>query len=214
MLPFFSCPGLGSLCVVGARGSPGISYLRDALAVLPAEERGPGDLAGVLPLEEERLGLAVLEAEDLAVAADEDLTLHRKQSLASQSRNRKPTSLPGAKPQHRPLLPRSSRSSVMIPHIRPIHHVRHRAAGVIRHCFFSYLARVDPLSGERVVVGPHFVVGGRLLGVGVWRWVRVGRRRGISWCGDWISAGCVSMSKRLLALGPAGGLGGFEVTKL
>jgi hypothetical protein len=43
--------------------------------VLPPVEDGPGNAAGVLALEEQRLGLAVLEAEDLAVAADVQLTL-------------------------------------------------------------------------------------------------------------------------------------------
>ena len=52
------------------------SYLRDTLAVLAAEKDGPGDAAGVLALQEERLGLAVLEAEDLAVATDVDFTLY------------------------------------------------------------------------------------------------------------------------------------------
>jgi hypothetical protein len=46
--------------------------------VLPPEEDGPGNAAGVLALEEQRLGLAVLEAEDLAVAADVQLTLLEK----------------------------------------------------------------------------------------------------------------------------------------
>lgn len=43
--------------------------------MLAAVEDGPGDAAGVLSLQEERLGLAVLESEDLAVATDIDLTL-------------------------------------------------------------------------------------------------------------------------------------------
>lgn len=59
------------------------SYLRDTLAVLAAEKDGPGDAAGVLALEEERLGLAVLEAEDLAVATDVDLTLYSKRKSMS-----------------------------------------------------------------------------------------------------------------------------------
>jgi hypothetical protein len=42
---------------------------------LSAEEDGPGDAAGVLALEKERLGLAALESEDLAVATDVELTL-------------------------------------------------------------------------------------------------------------------------------------------
>lgn len=43
--------------------------------MLPAEEDGPGDTAGVLALEEEGLGLSILETEDLAVTADEELAL-------------------------------------------------------------------------------------------------------------------------------------------
>lgn len=43
--------------------------------MLPPVEDGPGNAAGVLALEEKRLGLAVLETEDLAVATDVQLTL-------------------------------------------------------------------------------------------------------------------------------------------
>jgi hypothetical protein len=46
--------------------------------VLPPVEDGPGNAAGVLALEEQRLGLAVLETEDLAVATDVQLTLLEK----------------------------------------------------------------------------------------------------------------------------------------
>jgi hypothetical protein len=49
--------------------------LRDTLLVMPAEEDSPRDPAGVLALEEEGLGLAILEAEDLAVTADVQLAL-------------------------------------------------------------------------------------------------------------------------------------------
>ena len=49
--------------------------LRDTLLVLATVENGPSNATGVLALKEERLGLAVLEAEDLAVATDEQLTL-------------------------------------------------------------------------------------------------------------------------------------------
>lgn len=49
--------------------------LRDTLAVLATEQDSPGDAAGVLALQEQGLGLAVLETEDLAVATDEQLTL-------------------------------------------------------------------------------------------------------------------------------------------
>lgn len=44
--------------------------------MLATEENSPGDAARVLALEEEGLGLSVLEAEDLAVATDEQLTLY------------------------------------------------------------------------------------------------------------------------------------------
>ena len=43
--------------------------------MLSAEENGPRNTAGVLALEEEGLGFAILETEDLAVATDEQLTL-------------------------------------------------------------------------------------------------------------------------------------------
>lgn len=73
-LPYrFPHLGLGRVC--RKRRKP---YLRDALAVLPPVEDSPGNAAGVLALEEERLGLAVLEPEDLAVATDVQLTLQSK----------------------------------------------------------------------------------------------------------------------------------------
>lgn len=53
----------------------GRSYLRDTLSPLATAENSPRDLTGVLALEEERLGLAVLETEDLAVRTDEDFAL-------------------------------------------------------------------------------------------------------------------------------------------
>ena len=43
--------------------------------MLPPVEGGPRDLARVLALQEQRLGLAVLEAEDLAVTTDVELAL-------------------------------------------------------------------------------------------------------------------------------------------
>lgn len=43
--------------------------------MLSTEEDGPCDAAGVLALQEEGFGFAVLEAEDLAVAADVELAL-------------------------------------------------------------------------------------------------------------------------------------------
>jgi hypothetical protein len=43
--------------------------------VRPSVQSGPVDLARVLALEEKGLALAVREAEDLAVATDEELAL-------------------------------------------------------------------------------------------------------------------------------------------
>lgn len=43
--------------------------------MLATEQNSPGNAAGVLSLQEKRLALALLEAEDLAVTADKDLTL-------------------------------------------------------------------------------------------------------------------------------------------
>ena len=63
-----------------------LSYLSDTLAVLATEEDSPGDAARVLSLQEQRLGLAILESEDLAVATDVKLTLqlqNRQQTVFS-----------------------------------------------------------------------------------------------------------------------------------
>ena len=53
--------------------------------MLSAVKDGPGDLAGVLALEEERLGLAVLETEDLAVTTNVELALLHVTQSASHS---------------------------------------------------------------------------------------------------------------------------------
>ena len=58
------------------------TYLSDSLLMLPAEQYRPRDPTRVLALQEERLGLAVLEAEDLAVAADVEFTLSHRISSA------------------------------------------------------------------------------------------------------------------------------------
>lgn len=52
------------------------AYLSDALSPLTTAQNGPRDTAGVLALQEEGLGLAVLETEDLAVTTDEELALY------------------------------------------------------------------------------------------------------------------------------------------
>jgi hypothetical protein len=49
--------------------------------VRPSVESGPVDLARVLALEEKGLGLAVLEAEDLAVTTDVKLALRIQLAL-------------------------------------------------------------------------------------------------------------------------------------
>jgi hypothetical protein len=53
----------------------GSTDFRDTLLVLTAVEDSPGYPARVLALEEQGLGLSILEAEDLAVATDVQLTL-------------------------------------------------------------------------------------------------------------------------------------------
>ena len=54
--------------------------LRDTLLVRPSVESGPVNLARVLALEEKRLGLSILESEDLAVATDVELALYHNPS--------------------------------------------------------------------------------------------------------------------------------------
>ena len=44
--------------------------------MLPSEQDGPCNTTGVLALQEEGLGFAVLEAKDLAVAADVEFALN------------------------------------------------------------------------------------------------------------------------------------------
>jgi hypothetical protein len=51
-------------------------YLRDTLLVLSSEKDGPCNATGVLALQEEGFGLAILEAEDLAITTDVELALH------------------------------------------------------------------------------------------------------------------------------------------
>ena len=58
-----------------ADGREQSAYLRDTLPPLSPAKDGPSDAAWVLALEEERLGLSILEPEDLAVRADKELAL-------------------------------------------------------------------------------------------------------------------------------------------
>lgn len=69
---------LRCMCSCRARGlwvRRWISYLSDTLAVLATVQNSPGNATRVLALEEEGLGFAVLETEDLGVSADVDLAL-------------------------------------------------------------------------------------------------------------------------------------------
>jgi hypothetical protein len=50
--------------------------------VLSSEEHGPCNAARVLALEEQRLGFAILEPEDLAIATDVELALYTKPSAS------------------------------------------------------------------------------------------------------------------------------------
>ena len=52
------------------------THLCDTLLMLPPEQDGPRNATRVLALQEEGLGFAVLEAKDLAVAADVEFTLY------------------------------------------------------------------------------------------------------------------------------------------
>jgi len=105
--------------------------------VLSAVKDGPGDLARVLALEEERLGLAVLETEDLAVTTDVELALLHVTQSASRS-------CPGSRCVYSSAA--SSSSSWSSSSVSG----REGGAG-------SHLARVDLLAGETVLVDSHFV---------------------------------------------------------
>lgn len=68
----FVCCHLRSECL--------ISYLSDTLLVLATVKDGPGNATRVLALQEKGLGFAVLEAEDLGVATDVELTLQSQEN--------------------------------------------------------------------------------------------------------------------------------------
>ena len=53
-------------------------YLRDTLPVLSPVEDSPSNAAGVLSLQEERLGFALLESEDLVVTTDVEFSLRKR----------------------------------------------------------------------------------------------------------------------------------------
>lgn len=108
----------------------------------PSVESGPVNLARVLALEEEGLGLAVLEAEDLAVTTDVELALY---------------------------MPSANAQPIVVSHHPPPGlrfccvaraECRHLAAANVgtRSGIITHLARVDLLTAEGIVVGTH--VGG------------------------------------------------------
>lgn len=137
------------------------SYLRDTLAVLAAVEDGPRDATGVLSLQEERLRLAVLESEDLAVATDVELTLQLHDPLASVVIifNQTPMSI----------CDRRRRAKTSLFDRIAGHGKRNRA----------HLARVNSRAGEGVFVGSHLVAGVLLRRQAVvwwtvdWRWQKM-----------------------------------------
>lgn len=53
--------------------------------MLSSEKDSPGNTAGVLALQKQRFGFAILESEDLAVATDVELALYTKSSAIQSS---------------------------------------------------------------------------------------------------------------------------------
>ena len=64
-----------SLCLPHRQRMFYVTYLCETLLMLPSEEHRPRNPPRVLALQEERFGLAVLEAEDLTVATNVKLAL-------------------------------------------------------------------------------------------------------------------------------------------
>lgn len=151
--------------------------------MLPPVEGGPRDLARVLALQEQRLGLAVLEAEDLAVTTDVELALCLPSALfcachcmsagiqwcVAQLSPRPPCPLYSCAAQFR--------------------HGLGRTAGARGG---THLARVDLLAGEGVVVGTHVGGVGGYLGL-------VGVRRRLDVRQFALGRGCRGRSDALLA---------------
>lgn len=143
-----------------------IAYLRDTLLVLPPVEGGPRDLARVLALQEQRLGLAVLEAEDLAVTTDVELALCLPSALFCACRcvSAGRHSMARGPAVSQSPMPCASCSCGAWDFDMGWGGQLARARGG------THLARVDLLAGEGVVVGTHVGgVGGYLGLVGVRR---------------------------------------------
>ena len=118
--------------------------------MLATVEDGPCDAAGVLALEEQGLRLAVLEAEDLAVATDIDLTLKTNNPSALNLVPNCSSPSPNAV---------SLRTHQALSQVHPTK-FRDRIGRGEQRQERAYLAGVDPLAGEAVVVGSHLVAFG------------------------------------------------------
>lgn len=107
--------------------------------MLSSEENGPCDTAGVLALEEEGFGLAILEAEDLAISTNVELALFFQLS-APITIALTPSCFSSVS---------SYRFFVLIATVYPDIAVFGERDSV------PYLSRVDLLAGEGIVVGTH-----------------------------------------------------------
>lgn len=99
--------------------------------MLSSEKDGPCNTTGILALQEEGFGLAILESEDLAITTDIELALHIKLSAFQHLRD--------------PIL----FLLLQLAHSFILRHV------VLAQEGCSYLSRVDLLAGEGIVVGTH-----------------------------------------------------------
>jgi hypothetical protein len=112
-----------------------IPYLRNTLLVLSSEKDSPCNATGVLALQEEGFGLAILESEDFAITTDVELALHTTLSAPVFSRT-----------QSLKFLSCQPIQSFLATSFPPL---SSRTGGC------PYLSRVDLLAGEGIVVGTH-----------------------------------------------------------
>jgi hypothetical protein len=110
-------------------------YLGNTLLVLSSEKDSPCNATGVLALQEEGFGLAILESEDLAITTDVELALHTILSATCLLSNPIPKFL-----FCQPI------QSFLATSFSPL---SSRTGGC------PYLSRVDLLAGEGIVVGTH-----------------------------------------------------------
>ncbi len=112
--------------------------------MLSSVEDGPCDAAGVLSLQEQGLGFAILESEDFAVAADVEFTLQKGTvSITSLLHLDPPSQI--KEPADPPLssFPSAPGLRIAIPTANTLGSQ-------------AYLSRVDSLARECIVVGSHF----------------------------------------------------------